>query len=129
MRLRTFRVGTPREPDEGLRIAVTRRPPRGIPKAKWRSEGMFDVWFPALAPSAALIEKYRAGIDDPKTRTRFFDAYEREVMGSAESRQMLALFTELASRSPVSIGCFCEDESRCHRSRLLRMLRTAAKET
>ena len=116
--LSTFRIGDPPKPGEGLRIGVTRRPPRGVSRGKWTSGGFFDVWFPYLAPSEALIKKYRPDIDDEKVRRRFFAAYEKELLGSAESRQAVELLAALTLRTPVSLGCFCEDESRCHRSRL-----------
>src|SRR5262249_23667060 len=116
--LSTFRIGDPPKTGEGLRIGVTRRPPRGVSRDKWASEGFFDVWYPHLAPSEELIGKYRKDIDNEKVRRRFFDAYEKEVLGSAESRQAVELLAVMSLRTPISIGCFCEDESRCHRSRL-----------
>jgi uncharacterized protein YeaO (DUF488 family) len=123
IQLGTFQIGTPMHPDDGLRIAVTRRPPRGIPKSAWKSVGQFDVWFPALAPSAELLERFHPQREsDPKLWKRFLGAYEKELLSSAESRQTLALIQEIAARMPVSIGCFCADESRCHRSRLREVL-------
>ena len=116
--LSTFRIGDPPRPGEGLRIGVTRRPPRGVSRDKWSSEGLFDVWYPHLAPSEELIGKYRKDIDDEKVRSRFFAAYEKELLGRAESRQAVELLAVLSLRTPISLGCFCEDESRCHRSRL-----------
>jgi uncharacterized protein YeaO (DUF488 family) len=120
--LSTFRIGDPIAPEAGLRIGVTRRPPRGVSKDKWTSEGYFDVWFPYLAPSETLIAKYRPNIDDDKERARFFAAYEKELLASAESRQAVELLAAMSLRTPVSLGCFCEDESRCHRSRLFQVV-------
>jgi uncharacterized protein YeaO (DUF488 family) len=129
LRLRTFRIGAPREPGEGLRIGATRRPPRGVARERWRSEGLFDVWFPVLAPSHELLSQVRRdGLDDEKARERFFARYEREILGRAESRQAVELLAALALKTPLSIGCFCKDESRCHRSRLRRLIEQAARE-
>ena len=120
--LSMFRVGDAPKEGEGLRIGVTRRPPRGVSRDKWTSEGHFDVWFPYLAPSDTLIGRYRARIDDEKARKQFFAAYERELMKSAESRQAVELLAAMSLRTPVSLGCFCEDETRCHRSRLFKVV-------
>jgi len=117
--LQTFQIGTPVRHGEGLRIAVTRRPPRGVAKADWKRIGRFDVWFPALAPSPELVAKLQsAGPEAASVRKALFDKYEKELLGSAENRQTVALIAEIAARMPVSIGCFCADESHCHRSRL-----------
>lgn len=119
--MRTFRIGDPRKPEEGLRLGVTRLPPRGVPKARWPE--LFDVWFPLLAPSRELFATVgKVDLDDPKARKRFFDRYEREVTGDAEKRQTLEALAALAKRTPIAIGCFCADESRCHRSRLAQIL-------
>lgn len=120
LHLSTFQVGTPRDRAEGLRIAVTRFPQRGVPKARRAQEGRFDVWFPSIAPSRELLRRYTKGdfLSDPHVRKKFFDAYERELLSGADSRQTLVLLAEIARRMPISVGCFCEDESRCHRSRL-----------
>ena len=121
--LQTFQIGTPVRRGEGLRIAVTRRPPRGVAKADGKRIGCFDVWFPALAPSPELVAKLpSAGPEDASARKKLLDKYEKELLGSAESRQTLALIAEIATRMPVSIGCFCADESHCHRSRLYAVL-------
>lgn len=121
LRLRTFRCGDDRKRSEGLRVGTTRRPPRGATRAQWRD--YFDVWFPAVAPSAALIQRFqRQKIDYPA----FCARYQRELMRGAESRQALDLLAALALRTPISLGCYCEDESRCHRSHLRKLIERAA---
>ena len=123
IRLGTFQIGTPMRPEDGLRIAVTRRPQRGVPKADRERVGHFDVWFPTLAPSAELLARFHPqGETDPARWNKFLDAYEKELLATAESRQALALIAEIATRMPVSVGCFCADESHCHRSRLREIL-------
>jgi len=125
-RISTFRIGSPRRMGEGLRIGVTRRPPRGVPRARWAKDDYFDVWMPALAPSRELLARVkRTDFDDPRARRRFFSAYERELARS-ESRQTIDVLAALAARTPISVGCFCEDEARCHRHVLVRVLREAA---
>ena len=125
-RLSKFRIGTPVRKGEGMRVAVTRRPPRGVARDKWAAEGLFDVWFPFLAPSETLIGRYRTRLDDARARADFFAKYERELFRSAESRQAVELLAATCLRMPVSIGCFCEDEGRCHRSRLFGVIEREA---
>lgn len=125
IRLRTFQHGDSPKRGEGLRIGTTRRPPRGVPRKRWKRDDYFDVWFPVLAPSEALLRRFK------RSRTmRFRDfcsAYERELLSKAESRQALELLAALSLRTPISIGCYCEDESKCHRSHLRKLIERAAR--
>jgi uncharacterized protein YeaO (DUF488 family) len=122
IRVGTFQVGSTVKREQGLRIAVTRRPPRGIPRKNW-TPAYFDVWLPSLAPSNALLSwAHKAGLQDPERRKRFFQRYQREVLGRAESRQTIDLLKKMARRVPVSIGCHCADENMCHRSHLLKLI-------
>ncbi len=124
--LSTFRCGTPPRQGEGLRIGVTRRPPRGIPEEKWQAKDCFDVWFPLLAPSANLLKQYRPV--SAETYSRFCSAYQHEVKSKADSSRALDLLAAMAARMPVSIGCFCEDENLCHRTHLRSLIEARAKE-
>lgn len=127
LRLSTFQIGTPAKRGQGLRIGVTRLPPRGVPKDRWVRDGYFDVWFPVLAPSAKLLGRVKQiDFDDSAARKTFFDRYERELLATAEGRQTVELIAQIAERTPISIGCFCADESRCHRSRLDKIIRAHA---
>ena len=129
LRLSTFQIGSPPRRGQGLRVGVARFPPLRVPKSRWQSDGYFDVWLPALAPSAKLLQRIKhRDYDDPAVRKAFLDSYERELLSTAESRQTVEFLAQVAMRTPVSIGCFCEDESRCHRSRLLKVLRRYAPE-
>src|ERR1035441_6690727 len=124
LKLSTFQIGTPPRRGQGLRLGVTRRTPRGVPKSHWAADGYFDVWLPTLAPSASLLRRLKSrDYDDPAVRKAFFDSYERELLATAASRQTIEFIVQVAMRTSVSIGCFCADESRCHRSRLLKILR------
>lgn len=123
MAVRIVRLGSPRHPDEGLRIGTVRRPPRGVAKAHFASQDWYDVWFPTLAPSAALLKLGQAAADDPVDEaawSRFSRAYRAE-MNEAPAQHALDLLAALSSRSDFSVGCYCAEESRCHRS-LLRAL-------
>lgn len=127
LQLTTFQIGTPSQPGQGLRVGATRRPPRGVPKGRWVADGYFDVWLPAVAPSAKLLgELKQYDFDNPAQRKKFFNRYEKELLGNAESRQTVEFMAEVAARMPISIGCFCEDESRCHRSRLFKIIQDHA---
>jgi len=127
LHLTTFQVGTPATPAQGPRIGVTRFPPRGVPKDRWAKGGYFDVWLPVLAPSAKLvasIKKQASGT--PAQREAAFDKYEHELLSNATGRQAVEFLAQVAARMPVSIGCACADESRCHRSRLYKILQAHA---
>ena len=115
------RLGTPREAEEGLRIGTVRRPPRGVRKEDHARRDFFDVWLPELAPSAPLVSW---ALSEPFTSARW-DAYARKYR--AEMRQptpqrLLALLANLSSQTNFSVGCYCEDETRCHRSLLKDLL-------
>ncbi|MGA8668732.1 MAG: DUF488 family protein [Terracidiphilus sp.] len=128
--LSTFQIGTPAKPEQGLRIGVTRHPPRGVPKIRWTADGYFDVWLPTLAPNAKLVAQIRALAPERSAeRQKLFDRYERELLADTPGRQTVELLAEIAKRTPISIGCFCEEESGCHRSRLLRIIQHQAKAT
>jgi len=120
--LSTYRLGTPREKGEGLRVGTTRYLPRGVPKAEYASRGYFNVWLPLLAPSRELLAWYRAGARDAEA---FFRRYRKE-MKATDPRQAILLLAEMARRTPVAVGCYCEDESRCHRTALAELIREAA---
>ncbi len=127
LHLTAFRIGTPPQPNQGLRIGATRRPPRGVPKDRWVADGYFDVWLPALAPSAKLVAELLKKQHGPAAAfQKALDRYERELLSSAESRQTVEFVAQVAARTPISIGCFCEDESRCHRSRLFKIIQEQA---
>ena len=127
LKLSTFQIGTPAKRNQGLRIGTTRLPPRGVSKSRWKRDGYFDVWLPAVAPSRNLLKWIRhRDINDSVVRRAFFIRYERELLANAESRQIVQLLAEIAKRTPLSIGCFCADESRCHRSRLYQLIVRAA---
>ena len=123
LRLSMFQIGAPRRRGEGLRIGATRRPPRGVPKSRWVKGGFFDLWLPALAPSSKLLQRYRhCDFGDRAVSAKFYDAYERELLSSAESRQTVQFVALVAKQIPVSIGCYCPDASRCHRTRLHKII-------
>ena len=122
-----FRVGEKPKRGEGLRIGTTRYPPRGVPRSRWRKDHYFDVWFPVVAPSEKLLRSIRkTGLDDPKTRKRFFDAYRRELTQPPASHA-LSLLASVARATPIAVGCFCADETRCHRAVLRDEIRRHAR--
>lgn len=127
LHLTTFQIGTPATKGQGLRIGVTRHPPRGVPKDRWVAGGYFDVWLPTLAPEAKLVSQIlKLDPDKTKEREKLFDRYQRELLSDATGRQTVELIAKIAERTPVSIGCFCKDESRCHRSRLYKIIQEHA---
>jgi uncharacterized protein YeaO (DUF488 family) len=119
MTIRIVRLGSPRLPEEGLRMGTVRRPPRGVPKAEHASRDIYDVWFPNLAPSEALLKESRP--DDDQSWKTFKRRFLAE-MKAPEARRALDLLAALSRQTHFSIGCYCEDESRCHRSLLRELL-------
>jgi uncharacterized protein YeaO (DUF488 family) len=120
MTLRIVRLGTPRLPDEGTRIGAVRRPPRGVRKERYAAENWFDVWYPDLAPSVELLSQGQAARSQ-KDWGRFVRAFRREMKQSVPSRA-LDLLAALSRTADFSVGCYCEDEARCHRSVLRTLL-------
>ena len=120
MSIRIVRLGTPRAPREGTRIGTVRRPPRGVPKAKFSSENWYDVWFPNLAPSVATMQLGLAA-KTPAQWSAFSRKYKAEMAAPA-AKHDLALLAALSHATNFSVGCYCEDESRCHRSLLRQLL-------
>lgn len=120
MSLRVLRLGTPRLPGEGLRIGTVRRPPRGVPKERFSSDGWYDVWFPNLAPS---VETMKLG-QQARTAAQWsvFVRKYRAEMAEPHAKHDLALLAALSHVADVSVGCYCEDENRCHRSILRELL-------
>ena len=125
--LSTFQIGAPVTAEQGLRIGVTRHPPRGVPKDRSVADGYFDVWLPTLAPEAKLVSQILK-IDPEKTalREKLFDRSERELLSDATGRQTVELIAKIAEQMLVSIGRFCKDESLCHRSRLFKVIQQHA---
>jgi uncharacterized protein YeaO (DUF488 family) len=125
--LSMFRIGDPAKPEEGLRVGVTRFPPRGVPKDRWAADGYFDVWLPALAPSAKLVGEIKKAVKVAAAeQKKAFDRYERELLSNATGRQTVEFLAQVAALMPISIGCACEDESKCHRLRLFKILQEHA---
>jgi uncharacterized protein YeaO (DUF488 family) len=119
--IRVVRLGTPRLPDEGLRIGTVRRPPRGVPRSEYARRDYYDVWLPDLAPSADLVSGLKAHEITPAAWTRFARRYRAELRQPA-ARRLLDLLAALSQTANFSIGCYCADESLCHRSLLREVL-------
>jgi uncharacterized protein YeaO (DUF488 family) len=120
MVVRVVRLGTPRAAGEGVRIGTVRRPPRGVPKAEYGARNWYDVWFPNLAPSVETMKLAQAA-KTPAQWSAFFRKYRAE-MARPEAAHALELLATLSQGSAFSVGCYCEDETRCHRSMLRRLL-------
>ena len=123
MTVRIVRLGSPRHPEEGPRLGTVRRPPRGVPKKDFARRDFYDAWFPNLAPSLATM-KLGLGAETPAEWKRFAKAYRAE-MAKPDAARTLEVLALLSRHANFSVGCYCEDESRCHR-RLLRELLAAA---
>ena len=121
MPVRIVRLGSPRLRDEGVRIGTVRHPPRGVPKARYAAEDWFDVWFPELAPSREAVKQAQAAAT-PRQWAAFVKRYRAE-MAAPDRARILGLLATLSRHTGFSVGCYCEDESRCHRSVLRALLR------
>jgi uncharacterized protein YeaO (DUF488 family) len=117
-----YRYGSERRLGEGLRIGAARFVPRGVRREDWQRNGCFDLWLPLLAPSADLVGEFRHGHIPFATFARRY----RSEMKSRESSQVIDLLAGVSLFQPISLGCYCEDESVCHRSILIQLIASAA---
>jgi uncharacterized protein YeaO (DUF488 family) len=120
MTVRIVRLGTPRVSGEGVRIGTVRRPPRGVPKAQYAAQNWYDVWLPNLAPSAETVKLGHAATTE-REWAAFMRKYRAE-MRSPENSRTLDLLAALSHEADFSVGCYCAEESRCHRSVLRALL-------
>ena len=119
--IRVVRLGTTRAPDEGLRLGTVRRPPRGVRKSEYARRDFYDVWVPDLAPSPALFSWIKSQpITDAHWRT--YARRYRAEMKRPEARRLIELLAALSNGANFSVGCYCENEARCHRSLLRELL-------
>ncbi len=120
MAIRVVRLGSPRAAGEGLRLGTVRRPPRGVPKAEHASRDFYDAWLPELAPSEKLVKEARQAADERAWRA--FERRYRAEMKRPEASRLLDLLAALSHQTNLSVGCYCEDDSHCHRSVLRALL-------
>ena len=120
MPIRIVELGSPRTRDEGTRIGTVRRPPRGVPKAEFAQRDYYDVWFPNLAPSVETMKLGQAAETDAEWKA-FMKKYRAE-MAEPEAQHALALLATLSVQTNFSVGCYCANEARCHRSVLRELL-------
>ena len=120
MPFHTVRLGSPRLPGEGLRLGTVRRPPRGVPKAEFAARDFYDVWLPEAAPSEELVKLALGSESDAEWRA--FERRYRKEMSAPERVRLLDLLAALSHQTSFSVGCYCADEARCHRSILRALL-------
>jgi uncharacterized protein YeaO (DUF488 family) len=120
MAIRIVRLGTPRSKGEGPRIGTVRRPPRGVPKSEFSSGNWYDAWFPVLAPGDETV-KVGQTAQSPADWAKFVKRYRKEMVAPMAA-QALTVLAALSHESSFSVGCYCEDEARCHRSVLRELL-------
>jgi uncharacterized protein YeaO (DUF488 family) len=118
--VRIVRLGSPRAADEGTRIGTVRRPPRGVPKAKFAAQNWYDVWFPNLAPSVETMKQAQQAAT-PAEWGAFFRKYRAE-MSRPENARAIELLATMSRHANFSVGCYCESEAHCHRSVLRALL-------
>jgi uncharacterized protein YeaO (DUF488 family) len=121
MAIGIVRLGTPRSPNEGLRVGTVRRPPRGVPKTEFASQDWYDVWYPNLAPSLETMKLGQA-VKSDRDWAVFSKKYRAE-MNEADASRSLDLLAALSHQANFAMGCYCENEARCHRSLLLGLLK------
>jgi len=118
--VRVVRLGSARVEGEGTRIGTVRRPPRGVPREEFASGNWYDVWYPELSPGAETV-KMAQQARTPEEWRAFMKRYRAEMSAPDRSRT-LDLLAALSQHADFSVGCYCEDESRCHRSVLRELL-------
>lgn len=123
MSVRIVRLGSPRRPGEGLRLGTVRRPPRGVPKGQFAARDFYDVWLPTLAPSEPLLKDARAAVVEGNDKGwRAFVRRYRAEMKASDPRALLDTLAALSHHADFAVGCYCADETRCHRSGLRELL-------
>jgi uncharacterized protein YeaO (DUF488 family) len=120
MSIRIVRLGSAREQGEGLRIGTVRRPPRGVPKSEYAARDFYDLWLPNLSPSEELLKEGRSSHDEASWAA--FKRKFRAEMNRPEAGKVLDLLAALSHQTNMAVGCYCEDENRCHRSVLRELL-------
>ena len=120
MTIRIVRLGSPRAEGEGLRIGTVRRPPRGVPKAEFAKRDFYDVWYPVLSPTQELVTEALHAENDKDWRA-FVKKFKAE-MAESDASKTLDLLAALSHQTNFAVGCYCEDEQRCHRSVLRELL-------
>ena len=136
MAIRIVQLGSPRSADEGLRIGTVRRPPRGVPKADFASRNYYDVWYPELSPEPELMATAQAAVKlleagdaaEGAMQWKAFDKQFRKQLAEAPAARTLDLLAALSHSSAFSVGCYCDDEARCHRSILRDLLQARGAE-
>ncbi|MFZ4287187.1 DUF488 domain-containing protein [Variovorax sp. HJSM1_2] len=126
MAIAIVQLGSPRPPNEGLRVGTVRRPPRGVPKAEFASRNYYDVWLPLLSPSVDLMKEAQAaqalqGVAADKAWAVFTRKFRAELEGG-EAARVLDLLAAMSLHANLAVGCYCDDEARCHRSVLRALL-------
>ena len=121
MSVRIVQLGSARQSNEGVRIGTVRRPPRGVPKEDHAKLDFYDVWMPELAPSTSLLQRIKASPDSPQNWKKFMLRYAQE-MERPPAVRILKLLALLSQSADFSVGCYCVDESHCHRSVLRTLL-------
>src|SRR5687768_5861499 len=124
MAIRVVRLGDTRLPDEGVRLGTVRRPPRGVNKKDFSRLDYYDVWVPDIAPSAQLLSWANAD-DWTDARWKKYEGMYLREMKEPHAKRLIGLLAILSRASNFSVGCYCEDESRCHRSLLRNLLEDA----
>lgn len=120
MPIRIVRLGSDRDPAEGLRVGTVRRPPRGVAKERFAADNWYDVWLPQLAPSAELVKEALSSTT-PSGWRAFVRKYRAE-MSESDNARLLSFLAALSQSTNLSVGCYCEDETHCHRSILYELL-------
>lgn len=120
MAIAVVRLGSPRKANEGLRLGTVRRPPRGVPKAEFATRDFYDIWLPNLAPSQELLTVAQRSEDEKSWK--MFERKFRAEMSKPDAARLLDLLAALSHQTNFSLGCYCENEERCHRSVLKELL-------
>lgn len=120
MAISVVRLGSPRTANEGLRLGTVRRPPRGVPKSEFAKRDYYDVWLPTIAPSQELVTAALGSEDEKSWKT--FERKYRAEMNKPDAARLLDLLAALSHQTSFSLGCYCENEERCHRSILRALL-------
>jgi uncharacterized protein YeaO (DUF488 family) len=94
-----------------------------VKRSEYATRDYHDVWLPELAPSEPLRAWLMARLITEQRWNTFVRRYRAEMAAPTAAR-LLTLLGALARTTNFSVGCYCDDESRCHRSVLIDLLRS-----
>jgi uncharacterized protein YeaO (DUF488 family) len=91
-----------------------------VPRTQFAKRDFYDVWLPILAPSQELVAFGQRSQDEQSWKA--FERKFRAEMNKPDAARVLDLLAAFSRHTSFSLGCYCENEERCRRSILKKLL-------